>query len=201
MRSRTIAAVGLGYLIGTFPSADLAARLATKGTVDLRTTGSGNPGGANAAAVLGKRWGYAVMAADVAKGALAGALARRIAGDSAAHAAGTAAVIGHCFPVWSRGRGGKGVATSAGQCLATFPAYVPFDLALVVATGASKRWRRRAFVATSAGIAGWIGAALLWWRRDWPNLWGPRPSKAMPAAALASGAVIIYKFATAKVPQ
>lgn len=69
------------------------------GGPDLRTSGSGNPGGANAAKVLGKRWGYSVMAADIAKGAVASAAGRRVAGDVGAHVAATAAVAGHCYPV------------------------------------------------------------------------------------------------------
>jgi glycerol-3-phosphate acyltransferase PlsY len=43
----------------------------------------------------------------------------------------------------------------------------------------------------------WIGGAILWWRRGWPNLWGPRPTVALPLAAGASSAVILYRFATA----
>ena len=35
----------IGYLIGTFPSADLVTRVATRGRVDIRSAGSGNPGG------------------------------------------------------------------------------------------------------------------------------------------------------------
>src|SRR6187200_112525 len=51
--ARLAAAAATGYLAGTLPSADLAARLATGGAADLRTTGSGNPGAANAINVLG----------------------------------------------------------------------------------------------------------------------------------------------------
>ena len=56
-------ALVVGYLLGTIPSADLVARRATGGDIDLRTEGSGNPGGVNAMKVLGKKWGAAVMAA------------------------------------------------------------------------------------------------------------------------------------------
>ena len=115
------AAVG-GYLAGTLPSADIAARLATGGATDLREAGSGNPGAANAIGVLGAKWGYGVMAADIAKGAVACGVGRRVAGPTGAHVGGTAAVVGHCYPVWNGFRGGKGVAPSVGQCVATFPA-------------------------------------------------------------------------------
>jgi hypothetical protein len=38
---------------------------------------------------------------------------------------------------------------------------------------------------------------VLWWRTGWPNLWGPRPTVALPLAAGASSAIILYRFATA----
>jgi len=187
----------LGYLAGTLPSADVAARLASGGATDLRTSGSGNPGAANAIAQLGPLWGYGVLVADVAKGAAACGIGRRVAGPAGAHLAGTASVVGHCFPVWKRFRGGKGVATSAGQCLATFPAYTPIDLAVAGLTGISPRWKSRAYATTAVASAGWVGAAVLWWRRGWANGWGPRPTAALPVAAAATSAVILSRFAAA----
>src|ERR1700687_3292423 len=133
---RSLAAAAAGYAVGTIPSADVATRLATGGHADLRRQGSGNPGAANAMAVLGKGWGYGVLGADIAKGALACGLGRRMAGETGAHIGGTAAVVGHCFPVWTGFRGGKGVAASVGQCLMTFPAYFPIDLAVAGLTSA-----------------------------------------------------------------
>jgi len=182
------------YALGTLPSADIATRLATGGTGDLRFLGTGNPGAANALGVLGKRWGYAILAADIAKGASACLLGRRLAGDTGAHVGGTAAVVGHCYPMWNRFRGGKGVAVSVGQCLATFPVYVPIDLAVAGLTVAG-RWRSRTFATTAVASTAWIGAALLWWRRGWPNGWAPRPSGVLPASAAATTAVILSRFA------
>ena len=192
---RLIAAATTGYALGTIPSADVAARLATRGVTDLRQTGSGNPGAANAMAVLGKRWGYGVLLADVAKGAAACATGRLLAGDTGGHLGGTAAVVGHCLPVWNGFRGGKGVAASAGQCLATFPAYFPIDLGVAWATA---RWRRQAMAATAVASLTWVGAGAVWWRRRWPNLWGPQPSAALPLAAAASSAVILSRFMAAR---
>jgi glycerol-3-phosphate acyltransferase PlsY len=189
---RLLAAAGAGYLLGTTPSADVAARLATGGATDLRLAGTGNPGAVNAMGVLGKRWGYGVLLADLAKGAGASALGRRLAGGTGAHVGGTAAVVGHCFPVWNGFRGGKGAAASCGQCLATFPVYFPVDLAVAIAV---VKWRQRAFPATAIASAVWVAAGVLWWRRSWPNAWGPRPSAALPAAAAVSSAVILYRFA------
>lgn len=188
---RLLAAAATGYLLGTAPSADVAARLATKGATDLRTAGTGNPGAANAAAVLGKRWGYRVLLADIGKGSAASFAGRRIAGDLGAHVGGTAAVIGHCFPVWNRFRGGKGAAASAGQCLATFPAYFPVDLGVAYAVA---KWQQRPFPATVVASSLWVGACLAAWRRGWRNGWGPAPTVALPVAAVASSSVILYRF-------
>ena len=191
---RLVVAATAGYAAGTIPSADLAARAATRGGVDLRSAGTGNPGAANAIKVLGARWGYAVMAADIAKAAAASAAGRRLAGTRGAHVAGTAAVIGHCWPVWNGFRGGKGVAASVGQCLATFPAYFPLDLVVAGLTSASPRWKRRAFAATAVASGCWVAGGVVWWRRGWPNLWGPAPTPALPVAAAVSSAVILDRF-------
>jgi acyl phosphate:glycerol-3-phosphate acyltransferase len=186
-----------GYLAGTLPSADLASRLAG-GAADLRRSGSGNPGAANAMAQLGAGWGIGVLVADVAKAAAACGAGRRLAGAAGAHLAGTAAVVGHCFPVWNGFRGGKGVAASVGQCIATFPVWTVPDLALAGAVAASPWWRRRALAATAASSAAWVAAGVVWWRRGWPNLWGPPPSAALPVAAAASSAVILARFLAAR---
>lgn len=189
------AAVGAGYLLGTVPSADVVARLARGGATDLRAAGSGNPGAANAIAALGKVWGSVVLAGDIAKGALACALGGRLAGTAGANLAGTAAVVGHCWPVWNGFRGGKGVAVSSGQCLATFPAYFPIDLlvALVVAKA-----RRRAFPATLVASGVWVASGVVWWWRRWPNAWGPAPGPTLPLSAAATSAVIASRFLAAE---
>lgn len=186
----------LGYLAGSVPSADLVSRLAGASGSDLRCKGTRNPGAANALLVLGKGWGYSIMAADIAKGAAACLGGRRLAGDPGAHVAGAAAVVGHCYPVWNRFKGGKGVAVSVGQCLATFPVYVPLDLAVASATVA-RRWRSRTFVTTIVASGAWVAAGALWWLRGWPNGWGPRPSRALPVANAVSATVILSKFLAA----
>lgn len=189
-----LAAAATGYLAGTAPSADVAARIATGGATDLRSAGTGNPGAVNAMSVLGHGWGWAILAADAAKGAAACAVGRRLAGPVGAHVAGTAAVVGHCFPLWRGFRGGKGVAVSLGQCAATFPVYLPVDLGVAWAVG---RWKGAALPGTAAASATWVAAALLWWRRRWPNGWGPAPSASLPVAAAASSAVILQRFLAA----
>ncbi|MGI8792073.1 MAG: glycerol-3-phosphate acyltransferase, partial [Acidimicrobiales bacterium] len=111
---------------------------------------------------------------------------------------GTASVIGHCWPVWNGFRGGKGVGCSVGQCLTTLPAYVPIDLGVAAVTASNPRWKERAFAATSVASITWVLAGLIWWRRGWPNLWGPTPTAALPLGAAASSAVILWRFASAK---
>lgn len=189
------AAAVAGYLLGTIPSAATVAKIATRGAVDIHSAGTGNPGAMNAITVLGKKWGVAVMAADIAKGAVAARAGRRLAHNpDAAHVAATAAVVGHCYPVWTGfKKGGKGVATGVGQCAATFPAAVPFNLA-ATATTALPKLRNRARSATLVGTLAWTAAALLWWRRRLPNAWGPPPSAALPLSAAASSAVILRRF-------
>lgn len=196
---RLVAAAAIGYAAGLLPSATLAARAASGGEVDLRQAGSGNPGGANAAAVLGRRWGYAVMAADIAKGAVACRVGRRIGGDTGQHVAAVAAVVGHCYPVTHGFRGGKGVATSVGQCLMTLPAYVPLDLGVATLVAAGP-WRQRAFPATMAASATWVGASIVWWRHQLPNAWGGRVTVAHPVAAAASSAIIATRFIEGRRP-
>lgn len=195
-----LAAAASGYLLGTVPTADAAARLASKGAADLRTAGTGNPGGANALVVLGRAWGYGVMGVDIAKGAAACGVGRRLGGEAGAHVAGTAAVVGHCFPVWNGFRGGKGVAASVGQCLATFPVYLPFDVGLAW-LAATPQWSpkvgTRTLIATGVASSAWVAAATLWWRRGWPNGWAPRATAGLPLAAAASSAVILSRFVAA----
>ena len=192
----TLASAVAGYLIGTVPCADIAARVATRGTTDLRLAGTGNPGAVNAMTVLGKSWGWGILAADAGKGALACAAGRRLGGSTGAHVAGTAAVVGHCLPVWNGFRGGKGVAVSLGQCTATFPAYLPIDLGVAWAVG---RWTGRTLPGTLAASATWVAAGVLWWRNGLPNGWGPPPTAALPVSAAVSSAVIAYKFLTADI--
>ena len=85
---RFLASLVGGYLLGTVPSADVAARVA--GGPNLRSSGSGNPGAVNAAQVLGARYGLAVLAVDIAKGATAGVVGRSLAGAAGSQAASTA---------------------------------------------------------------------------------------------------------------
>ena len=190
--ARLLAAALVGVAAGNFPAADAAARAA--GGADLRREGTRNPGAMNATHVLGRKWGAAVFALDVGKGTLAARLGHRLAGPAGANAAASAAVVGHCFPV-GRG-GGKGVATSIGQVLGTFPAYLPVDIGVAFATAVVPFLRQRTRMATAVASATWVGGATLAWRRQLRTCGGVEPTAALPLAALVSSAVIAVRFAT-----
>ena len=101
----------LAYMLGTFPSASLVARA---NGIDIHSVGSGNPGASNVTRMLGWRKGIWVFALDAAKGALAAGVGLAVGGRPAGYALGAAAIVGHVFPIWTRFRGGKGVATGGG---------------------------------------------------------------------------------------
>lgn len=140
------------------------------------------------------------MAGDIGKGVLACAAGTAVAGPVGAHVAGTAAVAGHCFPVTHGFDGGKGVATSVGQCLSTFPAYFPIDVAVAAATAAHPAAKQRAFLATMVSSACWVVGGVVWWRAGWRNGWGPHPTVLLPLANLASSAMIVKRFLDGRRP-
>lgn len=110
----------LTYLLGSVPFGLLLVRWQTG--KDVREHGSGNIGATNVARVAGWRIAGIVLALDAAKGFVPAAVAWYVLELSTLSlAAGFAAVIGHCWSIWLRGKGGKGVATSAGVLLALVP--------------------------------------------------------------------------------
>ncbi len=132
--SPPLLAILLGYFLGSLPFGYLAGRLS--GT-DLRRQGSGNIGTANAARVLGRKIGAAVLLLDLLKGFAACWLASWILpGEEEARRlailAGIASVLGHDYTCWLGFRGGKGIATSAGAFLWLSPLCLPIPLAAFV---------------------------------------------------------------------
>lgn len=194
---RLLLASGLGYLCGTVPSADIATRLATGGRVDLRSSGSRNPGGMNASRVLGNRIGRAVVVADIAKGYAGCAAGRLVAGDLGAHVGGTSAVLGHCYPAWSGFRGGKGLATSFGQSLYTFPVAAPVDLGLAVGLARVPGLRRPGLVSTLVPSFVWLLMSVVWWKRRLPSSWGPTPTVALPVANAVTVGIVLSRLLAA----
>ncbi|MBM6404653.1 glycerol-3-phosphate acyltransferase [Phycicoccus sp. CSK15P-2] len=124
----------VAFLLGAVNPATIVA-----GTLgrDLRSSGSGNPGAANAGRVLGRKWGVLVLVLDVAKAFAPTLLASTWFGQTAGLVAGLAVVLGHVYSPFLRGRGGKGVACAVGAVLAVEPvvavaALVTFALAFAV---------------------------------------------------------------------
>ena len=187
---QVIVGLVVGYLVGTVPNADLVARLASRGRVDLRREGSGNPGGLNVARVLGKRWGLLVIVLDAAKGAIAGFVGLAM-GDAGAYAAGTAVIGGHCWPVWTGFRGGKGVAAAGGSFFSAFPPMLPIDGFF---TGAVALVTRNSRVAMRSAVVFWVAASVLWWAADLPMWWGPAPGPGLVAYSMLGGAMLLVRF-------
>ncbi len=161
-----VAAAVLGYLVGSIDFAVLVARAQGK---DIYQMGSGNPGAANVLRNLGWKAALPVMVGDVAKGAAAAAVGIWLGGSElAGWAAGFAAVVGHCFPVWHRFHGGKGVSTALGVVLWLEPilglVLIGIWAGLLALTKVSSLGSLAAMAALVPGlvVAGARGAALLW---------------------------------------
>jgi len=110
----------LCYLIGSIPFSYIISR--QFGRVDIRQRGSGNVGATNVLRTMGI--GYALLSAvgDILKGVVAAWIALQAGGGVLLLLCPLAAVVGHCYPVFLKFKGGKGVATSAGALLLLTPA-------------------------------------------------------------------------------
>lgn len=121
-----------GYAMGSVPFAFLLARRAG---IDVRVAGSGNVGAANVLRTTGTPLGIVVMTLDIAKGAGAVFLAHLGAGTIASMAAaGSAAIVGHIYPIWLKFHGGKGVAVAAGVFAVLAPVAAATAAAVFLAT-------------------------------------------------------------------
>ncbi|HWD58658.1 MAG TPA: glycerol-3-phosphate 1-O-acyltransferase PlsY [Stellaceae bacterium] len=142
-----VAAVAIGYLLGSIPFGLVLTRLAGLG--DVRKIGSGSIGATNVLRTGSKAIAAATLALDVGKGAAA-ALIGSAWGSEAMLAASAAVVLGHMFPVWLGFRGGKGVATALGVLLV-----VAWPVALV----AGLVWLATALLFRYSSLAGLVAAA------------------------------------------
>ena len=105
----------IAYLLGSIPFGLILTRLGGAG--DLRSIGSGSIGATNVLRTGRKGLAAATVLLDAAKGFLAIWIAANWLPGQVGFAA-IGAILGHCFPVWLKFRGGKGFATAAGVCLA-----------------------------------------------------------------------------------
>ena len=96
----------LGYLLGSIPIGLLLTKAAGMG--DVRSIGSGNIGATNVLRTGNKGLAAATLLLDLAKGFAPVFIAQQVWGGPTVAFASGAAVIGHCFPVWLKFKGGKG---------------------------------------------------------------------------------------------
>jgi acyl phosphate:glycerol-3-phosphate acyltransferase len=158
----TVAAAVIGYLLGSFPTGYLLARL--KG-VDPRQAGSGRTGGTNVLRTAGKVPALLTVIGDMLKGALAVWIARSLAGtDAAVVLAGLAAVVGHNHSVFLGFRGGAGSMTNVGVVLALAPQVVILIAVLGIGVGIITHTASLASIAAVvATLVGMVIAALVGW--------------------------------------
>ena len=154
-------AAAIAYLLGSIPFGYLLVLLFRK--EDIRRTGSGNIGATNVIR-SGSRWlGIFTLLLDAGKGFAAVEIARHLA--TGAHAIDTAsigalfAVIGHVFPIWLRGKGGKGVATALGVFLALAPLAAGLALAVFIVIAWLTRYVSLASILAAASFPLWVWLA------------------------------------------
>lgn len=127
----------LGYLIGSIPFGVVVTK--GMGLGNLREVGSGNIGATNVLRTGSKPAAVATLLLDGAKGAIVLLCARAFAGEDAAQVAALTAMLGHCYPVWLKFNGGKGVATFLGILLAlAWPAGIAACVIWLIAAGLTR---------------------------------------------------------------
>ncbi len=114
-----IIAIVVSYLLGSVPMGLLLTRVMGKG--DLRKVGSGNIGATNVMRVGGLRMAGVVWLLDMAKAIAAVFIGQYVSGDAFGAWCGFAAIVGHCYPVWLKFKGGKGISSLFGVLLAVSP--------------------------------------------------------------------------------
>lgn len=183
MAGQVLLAFAFAYLLGSVPFGLLLTRAAGMG--DVRAIGSGNIGATNVLRTGNKGLAAATLLLDLAKGLAAVLLARHLFGESAGGAdaafapvpaAALGAVIGHCYPLWLKFKGGKGVATNAG---------VAFGLAWPIGLAYAAVWLGMLAItriSSLAGMAAVIAAALAALLLGFPGY--------VPALALIAGVVL-----------
>ncbi len=136
-------AIAMGYFLGSIPFGLFISKLGGQG--DVRDIGSGNIGATNVLRTGRKDLAFLTLLFDAGKAAAAALLAGHYLGIPYNMVAGAAALFGHCFPVWLKFKGGKGVATFFGSLLA-----VHWPLALAAAA----IWLTIAFLTRMSAMGG-----------------------------------------------
>jgi glycerol-3-phosphate acyltransferase PlsY len=174
----------VAYLLGSIPFGLILTKLFGRG--DVRKEGSGNTGATNVARVAGPLAGILTLLLDGAKGAVAVLIAARYSNENATWMviAGLAALAGHCFPVWLKFKGGKGVATAAGVYLMLCPAAFLGGLILFLLVVGFSHY------VSLGSVAAAVAMPLLMY-----FLWAPHhaPPPAVTFGALVVAILIVYK--------
>ena len=141
-----------GYLLGSIPFGLVITKLAGLG--DIRDIGSGNIGATNVLRTGRKDLALATLVLDSGKGAIAVLLAGWLTDwrELPMALAGAAAFLGHCYPIWLRFKGGKGVATFLGTLLA---------INFVAGLAACLTWLASAFVTRISSLSALIAALVM----------------------------------------
>lgn len=155
MQTDFILAAVTGYLLGSIPFGLLLTR--AFGAGDVRQIGSGSIGATNVLRTGRKGLAAATVALDAGKGAAA-VLLSALFWPGAEGVAAVAAIVGHCFPVWLRFKGGKGFATAAGVLLAlSWPVFLVCAAVWALAAVATRISSVASLSAvTAAPLAAWL---------------------------------------------
>ena len=137
-----------GYVLGSVPFGLIWARI--MGLGNLRNIGSGNIGATSVLRTGNKMAAALTLFFDAGKGMIAVLLAKSVAGEAASQIAGLLALLGHCYPVWTKFRGGKGVATFLGIILALSP---------IVGLAFCSTWLATAVVARISSLSALVATA------------------------------------------
>jgi glycerol-3-phosphate acyltransferase PlsY len=138
------------YLLGSIPFGLIISKFFGK---DIRKEGSGNIGATNVTRVLGKKVGLLVLILDMSKGFLPIYIAKYIFDTKLVSLLAIASVIGHCFSIYLKFKGGKGVATAFGVLLA-----LSYKTALIVIMF----WLGAFLVSGYVSLASMLSASVSW---------------------------------------
>lgn len=142
------------YLIGSIPFGIIISKI--MGLGNLRNIGSGNIGATNVLRTGNKLAAILTLIFDLLKGAIAVIITYYIFNDTTAQIAALSSFLGHCFPIWLKFKGGKGVATFIGISLALYwPAGILICLTWVLTAFLSRISSLSALISSLSSIL-WV---------------------------------------------
>ena len=142
------------YLIGSIPFGIIISKI--MGLGNLRDIGSGNIGATNVLRTGNKLAAILTLVFDLLKGAISVVITYYIFNDTTAQIAALSSFLGHCFPIWLKFKGGKGVATFIGISLALYwPAGILICLTWVLTAFLSRVSSLSALISSLSSIL-WV---------------------------------------------